>query len=186
MIHFLQKFSNWRSIVPLLILFVVFSSYFFPAYQVRRDHAASGKVEPLDLRFGYDYQEVLHEFNVLGVGGRAVYRIMVGKIDMAYPVVYGPLVIMVLAFLLKRAFPDAPAVIVAALFPVLTMGFDYLENANTLRLLTHFPDFSPEDVARGAWFTMLKHITLAGCLVGAASLSVVLLLKKVRKMRGNL
>ena len=157
MIKILQSTSTWKYILPLFILFCGVTFYIFPKYQSQLREIAGEEVKPLDTRFSYTLEEVVSDFEKLGVEGRHVYQFIVGRIDMIFPVIYGLFFILTLAYLLKKITPPHSKWMLIALLPVLGMLFDYLENFNTLSLLKNYPDLSAQGVAWGEQMTRLKH-----------------------------
>lgn len=97
MTDLLVKYSNWKVILGLFLLFVIFSALAFPTYQARMTAAAGEQFEPLDMRSSYSREEVVADFQKLGTEGRSVYKTVVGRIDMLYPLLYGSLFILLLA-----------------------------------------------------------------------------------------
>ena len=73
----LIKLSNWKFILPLFILFLVFPVFLFPYYQGRMAKMAGEDITPLDSRFSYSYAEVKRDFDKLGSEGRDIYRFVI-------------------------------------------------------------------------------------------------------------
>ena len=122
--------------------------------------AAGQEVEPLDMRSSYSHDEVVALFEILATEGRNVYTTVVGRIDMLYPLLYGSLFILVLAWLLKKVLPHRSRWMLLSFFPLVGMLFDYLENIHILKLLDTFPDLDSNTVALTERFTLLKHAFL--------------------------
>lgn len=170
MTDLLSRYSTWKLIVPLFILFVGFSVFFFPGYQSRMQAAAGEPISPLDTRFSYTYEEVRRDFEKLGADGRDTYRIVVSRIDMIYPIIYGCLFILMLAWPIKNlTTPGSPALWIA-LLPLIGMLFDYLENIVIIDLLDSFPKLDAQTVAFAERMTILKH----GFLFLSVGLAVLL------------
>jgi hypothetical protein len=158
--NILVKMSNWKFILPLFILFLIFPALLFPHYQGCMAEIAGQEVMPLDSRFSYTYDEVKNDFGKLGSEGRNTYRLVIAKVDMLFPVFYVPLFILVLAWLLKKITREDSAWTVLSLFPVVGILFEYLENFNTLSLLDSYPAITEDSVSWGERMTRLKHIFL--------------------------
>jgi len=141
---------------------------------------AGGGVQPLDTRFSYTTAEVSDTFQKLGSEGRAIYESVVGRIDMIYPLVYGALFILVLAYLLRKTADRTSGFILLALIPLSGVTFDYLENLNTLKLLHQFPDLSAQSVEWGEQMTKLKHGTLFFSLGMVILLAIVAVIGKIK------
>ena len=179
MINILNKASNWKFILPLLILVIAFSVFVFPYYQSKLQ-SIHGSFQALDVRFAYTDEEVRADFEALGAGGCEIYRTVVGRIDMVYPIFYGSFLILLVANVIKKvAGPGSPRLLIS-LLPLAGVLFDYLENFNTLRLLRDFPDFSEGAVQWGELMTRAKHIT-GMTSVGLIIVFAILIL--IRRMR---
>jgi hypothetical protein len=157
MVRWLHDFSNWKFILPLFILFAFFSFYLFPEYQSQMGAHASQQVQPLDTRVSYTTEEVKTLFTALGVEGRNLYSFITGKIDMVYPVIYGLMLTLILAYLIRKLSARYSPLLLFALLPLAGMVFDYLENIQILRLLDTYPEFSDQMVATGQTLTRTKH-----------------------------
>lgn len=181
--HILARTSNWKFILPFFLLFALFSFYVFPDYQSRLATAAGEPIRPLDTRFAYTHEDVLTDFEKLGHHGRILYTVIVGRIDMVYPMIFGLLFLLILAYLLRKVTHPQSSWLFLALFPLLPVLFDYLENLNTLHLLHTFPNITEEAVSRGEKFTLLKHILGLVSVAMILVLAVVLVAKKFRKRK---
>ncbi len=89
MLTLLQRTSNWKFILPLFVLFRGVSFYVFPTYQAKMNKVAGVEIQPLDTRFSYILAEVTNDFEKLGAKGRDLYKLIVDRIDMIYPIIYG-------------------------------------------------------------------------------------------------
>ena len=185
--NILDKMSNWKFILPFFILFLIFPFFLFPYHQERMARLAGQEIMPLDSRFSYSYNEVKNDFDKLGVEGRNVYRTAIGVVDMIFPLIYGPLFILVLAWLLKRLTRRDSNWILLAWFPLIGILFEYLENFNTLSLLNNYPAITESAVSYGEQMTQLKHIFLMLSVVFMPLLGIALLIKNFkRKQEGTL
>jgi hypothetical protein len=184
MIKLLDKGSNWKFILPFFILFCLFTFYVFPSYQSQLVKIVGEQIKPLDTRFSYSLSEVNRLFHDLGTEGRELYATIAGRVDMVYPIVYGALFILVLAYLFKKLSGHKSKLILIALFPILGMLFDYLENFNVLNLLKQYPNINEQQVALCELFTRIKHIVLFGA-VGTVLISTVILLIKTAIKKGQ-
>ena len=126
--------------------------------------AAGQNLTVLDLRFAYTLGDVNTLFANMETAGRNLYQTMAGKIDMAYPLVYGSLLMLLFAFFLKKINRFKHPFLPLIFFPALLTFFDYLENFNTLRLLKAYPNLTAEAVSWGSFLTSLKHIFSIVCL----------------------
>ncbi|HYF31263.1 MAG TPA: hypothetical protein VD993_09100 [Chitinophagaceae bacterium] len=181
----LSTASNWKLIVPFFILFCLATFVVFPAYHQKMVTAAGKEFQILDTRFSYSITDVRTLFNDLGTEGRQLYRFVVGRVDMIYPVIYGTLMVLVLAFLIRKMTkPDSSAILIA-LLPLAGALFDYLENFNTLSLLSAFPDLAIESVTTGEKMTQLKQGILFLSLGLIIVLTVILGIRKLRNRNSH-
>lgn len=152
----IKKMTNWKALLALAILHLGFSVYLFPSFGAEMNEIAGKEIQILDLRSGYDLEEVRTLMRDLQEEGRAIYKEIVGVWDMIYPLIYGPLLILLLLALVRKSLGVKSNWQYLAFLPLLAIGFDYLENFSTLYLLAHFDSFSASDVAYGSMMTQLK------------------------------
>lgn len=86
---------------------------------------AGEEVQILDLQRGYNLEQVNEFFTKLKPEGRTIYRHVASFVDMIYPFVYGILLKLVLASLLKNLFGSSSKWLFLAWTPILIMIFDY-------------------------------------------------------------
>ena len=177
----LVKMSNWKFILPWFILFLVFAILLFPHYQEKMAESAGQEVIPLDSRFSYTYNDVKNDFEKLGPGGRDTYRFVIARVDMLFPLIYGPLFILVLAWLLRKITGNDSRWILLSLFPFIGIIFEYLENFNTLSLIDSYPAITMESVSWGEQMTRLKHIFLLLSVGLMPLLALTLLIKTIKR-----
>lgn len=185
MTRVLQHISNWKLILPLFILFALFTFYIFPEYQERINNLAGETIQPLDTRLSYSTEEVKLLFDKLTEEGRNIYLFITGKIDMIYPLIYGLLFTLLLANLLKKLTRPGSKIILVSLLPLVGMLFDYLENVNIIRLLNSYPTLSEEHVQWGEQVTRLKHGVLFFSVILILVLAVVLAVRNLLLRRNR-
>ena len=154
----LAQISNWKPILFFLIINLVFVFYIFPNYQTRLEAAAEKEVKILDARPNYTFDEVQALFSDLGEKGRAIYREEIRMADMVYPLVYAVVLILLLAFLVKKIAGSSSNWMYLSLLPLLIILFDYQENFNTLSMLEQYDSLSAVMVEKGAQLTNLKWV----------------------------
>lgn len=119
----------------------------------------------LDSRNGYTCAEVKDYFDAIGAEGRDIYRFVVGRVDMVFPIVYGLLMLSAMAWLYRAYGGRFPILMGLFCLPVLTMLFDYLENFNTLRLLKSYPELVESEVKRASRITLIKRYLFIASLL---------------------
>ena len=181
--NILAKVSNWRFILPLFVLTLIFPVFLFPAFQDRMTKSAGEEIIPLDSRFSYSYDEVRGAFDKLGVEGRSAYRLVIARVDNFFALFYGPLFILILAWLLKKLTGKDSSWVFLALFPLIGILFEYLENFNTLALLDSYPAISEERVSWGSRKAGLKQIFLMASVLLMPVLGLMLLVKNFKRRK---
>ena len=151
---FLEKRANWKNIRVVLVVYLVFSLFLFPYYQDQVDTIAREPLTALDLRMQYSLEDARTLLDKMQLAGRDISRIISGRVDMVYPIVYG-LFLMLLIIRLSKGlkFRHHPWLLSG---PLLAMLFDYLENFQVLRMLRQYPDISSELVRFSALMSSLK------------------------------
>ena len=156
MIKLLVKTSNWKYIVPFFLLTLYLLSVFING-QNEMSAIVREEVTLIDLWQSYNFDEITTYFKQLKSEGRAIHEELTSVPDMFFPFAYGPFFILIFAFFLKNIFGKESKWILLSLFPVTTMGMDYLENINTLEMLRSFPNHTEEMVRKGSFFTEMKN-----------------------------
>ena len=122
----------------------------------------AGGLEPFDLRpFGYDVGEARALLFALSEIGRDYYANVQLTLDTAYPATYALSRGLLLWWLTlpgrvaNRAFP-LPARSALVALPIITAGFDYLENAGIAAMLAAGPQVDADLVAWASFWTQAK------------------------------
>lgn len=155
-LNLLVKLSNWKFILPAFIGTLILVFLFFNGME-KMSTIAGEKMELIDARKDYTLEEVNVFFTKLTAEGRAVHQQLTGVNDMLFPVTLGALSILLLAFFIKNIFGVHSKLLYLALYPIIGMTVDYMENFNTLELLATFPDLTTAMVEKGSRLTALKH-----------------------------
>jgi len=135
--NLLVKLSNWKFILPAF-LGTLISVFLFINGMEEMSIIAGEKMELIDARKSYTLEEVNVFFTKLTADGRAVHQQLTGVIDMLFPVILGALSILLLTFFIKNIFGVHSNFLYLALYPIIGMTVDYMENFNTLALLLCF------------------------------------------------
>lgn len=182
MIQLLAKVSNWKSIL-FFFLSTAFLLYLFIKGQNEISAIAGETVTLIDLWESYDLERVNTFFEKIKPEGRAIHQKLTGLHDMVFPFAYGPFFIVVFAFFLKGIFGNDSKWLLLALFPMVTMGVDYMENFNTLAMLDSFPNVTEAMANKGSFYTEMKHasgVIRNGLFV---VLGIAWIVKKVRNRK---
>jgi hypothetical protein len=150
---FLNNSQN-KVLATLGVLILIFNLWLLPL-------GTDGKI-PLDLKFGYDKEEAFRVLDEIGADTLHRYRFGLLVTDMAYPVVYGSFLCLVLVRLWNKNWVLA--------FPVLVMLLDIGENLSILALVDTFPEISEPNVQRASRFSsgkwVMVFVTFSMLLVG--------------------
>ncbi len=163
MTQFLLKWAVPKVILPFFLLNIIFA-FLFPRYENQLSIIAGEKVQILDKYPIYTKAQVMELFTKIKAEGREIHRFMTSVVDMIYPLVYGPFLMLLITFLLKKIFGPKPGGI-GFVFGIclLLMIVDYFENFTTLQLLSSFPNLEDSVVVRGSKLANLKFILLLLC-----------------------
>ncbi|WP_136666486.1 hypothetical protein [Flavobacterium sp. H122] len=112
-----------------------------------------------DIRqFGYTYQEAIELLNNLGAEGRNIYLYRQIPLDLIYPGLFGISFCLILAFFLNKLNLLNTKLIYLTILPLISGGFDYLENFSIIAMLRSFPEVSQNLVIFASNFTIIKSI----------------------------
>ncbi len=149
------KIANWPTIALLFIAFLFCSQAF-----AWRQQELGPQNQVLDVRFWYAPSEVKELMDNLGVEGRELYARTQVTLDLAFPLIYGS----ILAILVVRLYrPQSARRLI--LFPLLSATADVLENLTAAYLAWSFKGAETSL----AWFcagcTAAKSLLLVGSLI---------------------
>ncbi len=150
----LKSFANKNSLIGVFILFLLISGVFFPLHRYNMYQAAGKSTKIIDVQLFYTHQDVITLFNDLTPKGRAEYYVQESVTDMAYPIIYGLLFILLITYLSKHL--DYNNWWLLLIPPLLSMIFDFSENYTILKMLGSFPNISEATVFRCSIYSLLK------------------------------
>ncbi len=179
MIQLLARISNWKFIL-FFFLATAFLLYLFIQGQNEMSAIAGESVTLIDLWKSYDLARINAFFEQIKPEGRAIHQRLTGVEDMFFPFAYGPLFILVFAFFLKGIFGNDSKWLLLALFPIWTMGADYMENFNTLEMLKSFPKTTEAMANKGSFYTEMKNLSSLIRNVLFVLLGITWIVKKVK------
>ncbi|MFK7935923.1 MAG: hypothetical protein AB8G22_20590, partial [Saprospiraceae bacterium] len=97
----LASLANWKVMLPLTAIYLLFAAYLFPKYAAEMQTIAGKEVAILDIQTSYDLDAVNTLFTDLKAEGRALYHFVTSKVDMIYPLVYGCWMVLLLVMTWK-------------------------------------------------------------------------------------
>lgn len=126
------KVTNIRLVTGLCVVYLIFPLYLLP------NIINTGSVGPLDLLFWYNHDTLYQMLTSYGEAVRVQYIIGLLTVDVAYPIFYGTLLVMIIALVLKElSLPFSRKII---FIPYIAVFFDLTENSFLVFLLSHYPD----------------------------------------------
>jgi hypothetical protein len=172
----LQRWANWKVIAILLALFLAFNIFVLPALA-----APGGASLPvLDLKFWYTPAEAYQAISLYSPEARQASALMHLTVDVAYPLVYGLLLSLLLILVFRNAAPAQQRQL--SLFPWRAVFADFLENIGLAVMFMLYPSqFSLLSWAT-AIFTVLKWLQI-GFSVLVLLIGILLLVMRRWKRR---
>lgn len=158
LVLFLNRFSNWKTLVGLLLLYAIFPTVLFKNAAEKINALAAKEIGPIDLTFGFNPQRTLQMVEDYGDAARTYYKQVELTVDIAYPVVYA-LMFAVMLTLIYRRLIGRP-VIYLNMLPFVVMLFDFLENITIVSMLTHYPEQSMTMATLCELFKLIKFLLL--------------------------
>lgn len=126
------KVTNIRLVIGLCVVYLIFPLYLLP------NIINTGSVGPLDLLFWYNHDTLYQMLTSYGEAVRVQYIIGLLTVDVAYPIFYGTLLVMIIALVIKElSVPFSRKII---FIPYIAVFFDLTENSLLVFLLSHYPD----------------------------------------------
>ncbi len=175
--HTIKQLANWKTILPLFTIFILFSFYLFPKYQAKINLIAGIEIQSLDARFTYSNNDVIALFDTITTEGRQLYFFISSQLDAFYPLVYGLLLFFIILNLTRNL---SGKWFYISFIPFISILFDYLENIHVQNLLTNYPSISTSMVKSSALMTQLKWSFFSLSLLIVLVFFIFLGLKKIR------
>jgi len=138
--NFLNRISNWKTLVGLLLLSILFPAVLFRNAEEKINAFAGKEIGSIDLTFGFNPKRTLQMVADYGDAGRAYYNQAVIGLDSAYPIVYGFLFAVLITLIYRRLLKGQVRYL--NLIPFVAVFFDFLENFAIINLLSHYPEQS--------------------------------------------
>ncbi len=157
------RWASRRLLLLLLGLYVAFPAYLLPKAEQRINELAGKKVGIIDLLPGYQPDRLWQMLSDYGTEARAYYARTEATTDIAYPITYTLLFVVILS-LLYRHKPYRPFAIIN-LLPLGILGFDIAENIGIITLLHRYPDIGYSWAVATAVCTTGKWLMLLWCVL---------------------
>ena len=156
LVIFLNRFSNWKTLVGLILLYAIFPAVLFKNAAQKINALAGKEIGPIDLTFGFSPHRTLQMVEAYGDAARAYYKQVELTVDIAYPIVYA-LMFAVMLTLIYRRLLGRPVVYLNML-PFVAMLFDFLENITIVSMLSHYPEQSMAMATLCELFKLIKFL----------------------------
>jgi len=153
---FLNRHSNWKSLVALLAVYMLFNGYILKNAESKIMALAGKSVGIIDLTFGFDPHKTLQMVQDYGDSARAYYARIEMTTDVVYPIVYTLLFGIILSLLYRYT---SYSWLNTA--PLACLVFDLLENVTIVILLSTFPQQSSTVAILCEIFKLLKWVSFA-------------------------
>ena len=102
MSSFLNRIANWKTLVGLIFLDVLFPAVFFRHAGEKINEYAGKITGPVDLTFGFNPGRTLQMIAEYGDEGRRYYKMVELTTDIAYPVVYALLFAVAITLIYRK------------------------------------------------------------------------------------
>lgn len=150
--------TAWAIWAALFICYLYMGAIVMPGVMERVNAVASNPscAAILDLKlFGISEVQANEALTCMGEQGRSVYRSAELKEDFIYPISYGLLLCFSL-FCLAGFFGANKLRWLLAALPLLTIGFDILENSHIVQLIDQYPNFDAATLRMASLGNTLK------------------------------
>ena len=147
-----------------------------------RIKAITDGVGVLDLKFNYSPQYVYEVFALQGELGRDLYRNMIIKIDLIYPLIDGLFFLSALMLIFKTIITNKQKLYILTILPLFIFVFDILENLSMLIMLSSYPEELHTVAAVANIFTMTK-FTAIGSSITLAIVGLIILWKRKQSVK---
>jgi len=173
-----EKWANWKSILGLFALQMLFNLVIMPNASSSGTH----NLPVLDLQFFYTPQRAYEIISAYSPELRQAAAMTRLTLDIIYPIVYGLMLCLLLVVTFRRAFPKSQFADTAVFIPWAGVLFDYLENFGLATMYLSYPNEFYFLARITSIFTALKW-TLIGIgfllvLIGAVKLTATFTARK--------
>ena len=170
---FVRRYLEFVARTPVLIVAVVAAVVLAASFPML---PIGG--EMLDVRQGYDHDEVMAAMAQYGEAGRRAYIWASASLDSLFPIAAFSL----FAGLVFRLRPNE-RLATLALVPIAGALFDFGENIQIMVMLASYPDISATQVAAASTFTQFKWLAINASFILVIALGATALIRKMLRAR---
>jgi hypothetical protein len=179
MAAFLNRISNWKTLLGLILLYLLFVGVLLNNAEKRINQFAGKEIGVIDLNVGFNPHRTLQMVADYSDEGRAYYKQAELLYDTPYPLIY-TLLFAVIITLVYRRLLGGP-VHYLNLWPFAAMLFDYAENVCVISMLGHYPEQSMAMAVLCEIFKLLKFLMVGVIIIVILTgLARLVLLRKVK------
>lgn len=165
----LSLFASGKNVLLLLGLYLPFPTFILPQLEKLIAQQSNYKrIVPLDLQFNYTPQLAYNTLSNMGEVGRKHYFWGELTIDILYPIIYGFLFSLLILWLFRKIGETEIKWQRWAIFPLVAMFMDFLENISIISLLRIFPNQTPSFDKWAFWAASFGAIKWLSAGIGAA------------------
>jgi hypothetical protein len=175
----ISTISGWIVLLTLIVFFV-FSLTILPD-QAKKAEVYSAESGSPDLSLFYTPDDLYRMADQYGSDGRMAYVRARFSFDLAWPAVYGAFLLASAAWGLGVLTDQNNSWRLLVFIPLLAVIFDLLENTTAAIVIGRFPSPSIFAALIAPYFTLLKWILVIASFALAVLLSVVALIKLLKK-----
>lgn len=177
-----KHFSGKKVLIFFLLTLAIYMYMYFFSMPYIAVYACGTPIFDLKAE-GYDYLYTMKFLETLGEEGRSVYLFPQLMLDMFFPLVYVPFLVLLLGLFLKKSRLTASFLCFGLLIPVLTGMADYGENISAICMIRSYPDISETIVRFASICTMLKSAGLLFSLVLIMLYGILFIFRRIKSVK---
>lgn len=174
---YFSRIAGLKTFIIATLIYVAFGGYVMPQGAKKIASLAGKPVEILDLQFSYTTTRAADILSAYTPEAIAFGVWFSWVADTVYPLVYGFLFIIILAWIYNNVPQHLAAYRYIHLLPITTVVIDFVENFFIRRVMLSYPNLQDSAVATASFFTTVKWLSVAA-LAAAAVFGLLLLLRK--------
>lgn len=160
----LYALAQGRVVIAVVAVFVLFSALALPD-QAAQSAARSGGARQPDTSFIYTPADLYQMAEAFGPAGRQAYIYARLTFDVAFPIVYGAFLIVMISWLAGKVLPAGHPARLLNLVPLPGVLLDYGENSATVLVMARYPLRTPVVDLLASVFTFAKWVFVGGSFV---------------------
>jgi len=174
----LEKYSHKKNLLIGIITILFINIIAFPYFPLLFQESPFSPHNILDIHFGFTAETVQHTLSQMQEQGRHIYYLSTIIIDMPYTLIYGFVLSILMAYLLKKRKNHKPQIAQTLVFmPFFISFFDIIENVGIIYFINSFPQINPHTVQLISISNQLKWIFV----IIISVVAIILFIKSFRK-----